>query len=72
MKQYCSFGIQSYYFTSSACTDAAIIKSPENTTAPIGAIVSFHCLAQGDDAFWEINDTAIEYPEDRASFTYVQ
>ena len=45
-----------------------IIKGPENITAPVGAIVTFHCLAQGDDAFWEINDTTIEYPEDRNPF----
>ena len=45
-----------------------IIKGPENITAPIGAIATFHCLAQGDDAFWEINDTTIQYPEDQAPF----
>ena len=45
-----------------------VIKGPENITAPIGAIVTFHCLAQGDDVFWEINDTTIEYPEDRNPF----
>ena len=45
-----------------------IIKGPENITAPIGAVVTFHCLAQGDDAFWEINDTTIQYPEDQAPF----
>ena len=46
-----------------------ILRGPENITAPIGAVATFHCLAQGDDAFWEINDTAItEYEEDRAPF----
>ena len=46
-----------------------VIKGPENITAPVGAVVTFHCLAQGDDVFWEINDTIIEYPEDRDPFT---
>ena len=46
-----------------------IINRPQNITAPIGAIATFHCLAQGDDALWEINDTIItEYEEDRAPF----
>ena len=53
---------------SSICTDAVIIKGPENITAPVGAVVTFHYLAQGDDVFWEINDTAVEYPEDRDPF----
>ena len=64
-----SCSAQLYYFSSSTCTDAVILKGPENITAPIGAIATFHCLAQGDDTFWEINDTTIEYPEDQAPFT---
>ena len=48
-----------------------ILKGPENITAPIGAVATFHCLAQGDDAFWEINDTIIEYPGDEAPFTEI-
>ena len=46
-----------------------VIKGPENITAPVGAVVTFHCLAQGDDAFWEINGTTIEYEEDQDPFT---
>ena len=45
-----------------------VIKGPENITAPVGAIVTFHCLAKGDDVFWEINDTTIEYEEDKDPF----
>ena len=36
---------------------------------PIGATVTFHCIAQGEDSFLEINDTAINYPEDMTPFT---
>ena len=45
-----------------------IIKGPENITAPLGATVTFHCIAQGADAFLEINNTAINYPEDMIPF----
>jgi len=31
--------------------------------------IAFHCLAQGDDAFWEINGTTVEYEEDQDPFT---
>ena len=66
-KQCCSYKIVLFsIFYLYRCSDN---KGPENITAPIGAIVTFHCLAQGDDAFWEINDTTIEYPEDRDPFT---
>ena len=36
---------------------------------PIGATVTFHCIAQGSDSFMEINDTAINYPENMTPFT---
>ena len=45
-----------------------IIEGPANHTVPIGATVTFHCLAQGDDVFLEINDTAIYHPEDMNRF----
>ena len=45
-----------------------IIEEPANHTVPIGATVTFHCIAQGEDAFLEINDTAINYPEDMTPF----
>ena len=35
---------------------------------PIGATVTFQCIAQGEDSFLEINDTAINYPEDMDPF----
>lgn len=54
----------------SICTAAKIIEGPANHTVPIGATVSFHCLTlQGEDAFWEINTTAINYPEDMIPFS---
>ena len=46
------------------CTAARIIEGPANHTVPIGATVTFPCVAQGQDAFMEINTTAINYPED--------
>ena len=46
------------------CTAARIIEGPANQTVPIGATVTFPCVAQGEDAFMEINTTAINYPED--------
>ena len=46
------------------CTAARIIEGPANHTVPIGATVTFPCVAQGEDAFLEINTTAIIYPED--------
>ena len=46
------------------CTAARIIEGPANHTVPIGATVTFPCVAQGEDAFLEINTTAINYPED--------
>ena len=52
----------------SICTAARIIEGPANHTVPIGATVSFHCLTQGEDAFWEINTTAINYPQDMIPF----
>ena len=30
-----------------------------NHTVPIGAIVTFKCLAEGQDVIWNINNTAI-------------
>ena len=36
-----------------------IVKGPENYTVPTGAVVIFHCLAQGERAIWKINNTAI-------------
>ena len=45
-----------------------IIEGPANHTVPIGATVTFHCIAQGEEAFFEINDTAIYYPEDMNRF----
>ena len=53
----------------SICIAARIIEGPANHTVPIGATVTFHCIAQGDDSFMEINDTAINYPEDMIPFT---
>ena len=50
------------------CTAARIIEGPANHTVPIGATVSFHCIAQGEDAFLEINNTAINRPEDMFPF----
>ena len=50
------------------CIAARIIEGPANHTVPIGATVTFHCIVQGEDAFWEINDTAINYPEDIIPF----
>lgn len=41
------------------CIDPIIIKGPVNHTVPIGAIVNFECLAQGDDVLWKINSTTI-------------
>ena len=41
-------------------TDALIIQRPENHTVPIGAIGTFSCLAQGQYAFWKINNTALD------------
>ena len=45
-----------------------ILKGPRNHTAPIEAIVTFHCLAQGVRAIWQINNTAIFRPEDIMDF----
>ena len=45
-----------------------ILKGPRNHTAPIEAIVTFHCLAQGERTIWQINDTAIFRPEDITNF----
>ena len=55
----------------SICIAARIIEGPANHTVPIGATVTFHCIAQGydHDSFMEINDTAINYPEDMTPFT---
>ena len=50
------------------CIAARIIQGPANHTVPIGATVTFHCIVQGEDAFLEINNTAINYPEDEAPF----
>ena len=44
------------------------MEGPTNHTVPIGATVTFHCIAQGDDAFFEINDTAIYHLEDMNRF----
>ena len=54
----------------SICTAAKIIEGPANHTVPIGTTVSFHCLTQlqGEDAFLEINTTAINYPQDMIPF----
>ena len=52
----------------SICTAARIIEGPANHTVPIGATVTFHCVAQGEDPFLEINDTAINYPADMIPF----
>ena len=41
-------------------TDALIIRRPENHTVPIGAIANFSCLAQGRNALWKINKTALD------------
>ena len=41
-----------------------IIKGPANHTVPIGATVTFPCIAQGEDVFFEINTTGIYYPEE--------
>ena len=36
-----------------------IIEGPGNNTVPVGAIVTYHCIARGDRVFWEINNTEI-------------
>jgi len=41
-------------------TDAIILKGPDNHTVPVGAIATFHCTAQGEDAYLKINDVAID------------
>ena len=41
-------------------TDALIIRRPESHTVPIGATTNFSCLAQGQNAFWKINNTALD------------
>ena len=41
-------------------TDAIILQGPDNHTVPIGAITTFHCTAQGEHVYWEINDRAID------------
>ena len=41
-------------------TDATILKGPDNHTVPVGAIATFHCTAQGEDAYLKINDVAID------------
>ena len=53
--------VSSYYFVYKGAT---IIKGPANHTVPIGATVTFPCIAQGEDAFLEINTTGIYHPED--------
>ena len=50
------------------CAAAGIIEGPANHTVPIGTTVTFPCVAQGGDAFFEINTTAINYPEDMIPF----
>ena len=49
------FNAHSFY-----CIEARIIKGPVNHTVPVGAIVNFECLAEGQDVFWNINNTAID------------
>ena len=51
------------------CIAARIIEGPADHTVPIETTVTFHCIAQGEDSFMEINDTAINYPEDMTPFT---
>ena len=53
--------VSSYYFVYKG---SVIIKGPANHTVPIGATVTFPCIAQGEDAFLEINTTGIYHPED--------
>ena len=36
-----------------------IIEGPGNSTVPVGAIATFHCIARGVRAFWKINNTEI-------------
>ena len=55
-----------FHFYLHSCKD--IIEGPANHTVPIGATVTFHCIAQGDDSFMEIIDTTINYPEDMIPF----
>ena len=50
------------------CTDAVILEGPRNHTAPIETIVTFHCLAEGERAIWQINNTAIFHQEDITDF----
>ena len=65
MKRFCGYCSYYYYFI---CTGAVILEGPTNHTVPIGATVTFHCIAQGQDVFLEINNTAINYPADEAPF----
>ena len=46
------------------CIAARIIEGPANHTVPIGTTATFPCVAQGEDAFFEINTTGIYHPED--------
>ena len=54
----------------SICTAARIIEGPANLQCRLELLllVSFHCLTQGENAFSEINTTAINYPQDMIPF----
>ena len=47
------------------------MNEQENITEPIGTIVTFPCLEQGNYAFWKINDTTIECTEDWAPLIFM-
>ena len=37
-----------------------ILEGPDNHKVLVGAIATFHCTAQGEDAFLKINDIEID------------
>ena len=54
-------------------TEAMILEGPDSQKLPIGANATFHCSAQGDDIYWEINDEVINEDDpyyDHSTCTY--